>query len=403
MRDAVAQRRNGPVVAAAVELWAAVGLVGHPRGALERRPLVPIADVEEVEHAAHEILPAVAVERRRVAAPECVEPLGGLRWQVQVHRRRYGREEERLGGRVVVYEHLRVPAQDAVHHRPHFRLALGQEVAVHVEAEVVVASRDAPGLAPLEARRLVGAHRHRVVPRGKAFVPVGVGRRVEHQHDILEDVERGGLVGGEHLVGDLHRRLEARRLVAVHCVLEEHDRGVLGGDLRRPRRSGLAGVGELGDVGADLIEPGEVRGIGDDQRADRPVLERLTPALHAYAPGRAAHQRVEIVLQYGVHRLLLARRVPGDRLGARYRRAIGAARVEVELLCAGGRREEDTEQERGKQTTYHDALRGEGARKCRARCGRPGAGGALGVALLSRCCQKHLDAIHRPLYRGRVS
>src|SRR5689334_23946258 len=49
-----------------------------------------------------------------------------------------------------------VCSSDLVHHRADLGLALRQEVAVHVEAKVVVTTGDAPRLALLERGRLVG-------------------------------------------------------------------------------------------------------------------------------------------------------------------------------------------------------------------------------------------------------
>ena len=116
---------------------------------------------------------------------------------------------------MVVHEHLRVPAQDTVHHGSHFGLALRQEVAVHVEAEVAVAPRDAPGLALLEGGGLIRADGDRVVPGCKALVAVRVGGGVQHQHHVLEDLLGGRLVGSEQLVGHLQAGLEPGGLVAV--------------------------------------------------------------------------------------------------------------------------------------------------------------------------------------------
>ena len=110
MGDAVAQRRDRAVVAPSPEFRAAIGLVRHAGGALERRPLVPIAHVEEIEHPADEVLPAVFVECRRVAPAIRIEPLGGLRRQIHVHGLSDRREEKRRCRRVMVHEHLRVPA-----------------------------------------------------------------------------------------------------------------------------------------------------------------------------------------------------------------------------------------------------------------------------------------------------
>ena len=154
--DAVAKRGDGAVVAALAELRPSVRLVRHPSRALEGGPFVPVADVEEVEDAPHEILPAVLVEGRRIAPAVRIEPLRRLSRQVHVHRLRDRREEEVRGRRVMVHEHLRMPAQNPIHHGAHFRLALRHEIAVHVEAEMAVAPRDAPRLVLLERPGVIG-------------------------------------------------------------------------------------------------------------------------------------------------------------------------------------------------------------------------------------------------------
>ena len=344
--DPVPERGDRAVITAQVVLRAAVRFVGHAAGALERRPLVPVAGIEEVEHAAHEILPAVAVERRRVAAPVRLEPLRRLRRQVEVYRLRDRWEEERGRRGVVVHQHLRVPAQDPVHHRADLGLALRQEIAVHVEAKVIVAARDAPRLVLLQGGRVVGADADGVVPGGEPLVTVGVGGWVEHEDDVLQDRQRLRLVRGEHLVCHLHRGLEARRLVAVHRVLEQHDRRIARGDVRRAGGRGLAGIGELGNLGADLVEPGEVRRIGNDERADRPAFRRLPPPLDAHPLGCAGDERVEVALQLGVHRVLLPGGIAEDRLRAWHGGPVRAAVVEVEVLRSKRGREQYEQQGR---------------------------------------------------------
>src|SRR6185503_19285995 len=100
--DAVAEGRDGAVVPPLVELGSAVGLVRHAGRALEGGPLVPVADVEEVEHPAYEVLPAEMIERRGIAAAIGVEPLRRLRREITVDRLRDGWEEVRRRRGVVI-------------------------------------------------------------------------------------------------------------------------------------------------------------------------------------------------------------------------------------------------------------------------------------------------------------
>jgi hypothetical protein len=118
-RHAVEHGDDGLVVPAEREVAAAVGLVGHADRALERGPDVPVLGRVEVEHVAHVVLPAVAVERRRVPLAEAVHPhLVVVRPQRGVGRVGGGREEERRHLPVVVHEHLRPPAADLARHLP---------------------------------------------------------------------------------------------------------------------------------------------------------------------------------------------------------------------------------------------------------------------------------------------
>src|SRR2546422_9862737 len=80
-----------------------------------------------------------------------------------------------------------------------------------------------------------------------------------------------------------------RSLIAMHRVLEDGDRRALRRDGGGPRGGRLARVGQLREAGADLLELGEVRGIGNDQRPNGPVLARASPRLDAYAVARGGH------------------------------------------------------------------------------------------------------------------
>ena len=357
MRNAVEERRDTAVVTALAEFRATVGLVRHPGGTLKRRPFVPVADVEKVEHAAHVVLPAVTVERGGVAAAVGREPLGRLRRQVHVHRLRDRWEEEGRRRRVMVDEHLWVPAQDAVHHRPYLGLALGEQVAVHVEAVVAVAARDAPGLVLLERPRVIGADADGVVPGREALMPIGVRRWVEDNNHRLQDLLGLRFVRRGELIGDLHGRLESRRFVAVNRVVEHRDGRALRRDRGRPPGRRLARIHELRDTGPDLIEFGEVRRIRNDQGADGPVLARASPRLDSHAVGGGGDQGVEIVLHHCVHGVLAAGRVSGDCFGARHGGPIGAAGVEVERLLGGQRGCQRHHEQQG-EAGAHDVYRG---------------------------------------------
>ena len=232
---------------------------------------------------------------------------------------------------------------------------------------MTVAPGDAPRLVLLERPGVVGPDADRVVPGGEALVAVGVGRRVQDEHHVLENQLRDGVLSGQHLIGDLHRRLKSSRLVAVHGILEHRDQRVPGGDLIGPCDAGFARVGQLSQLGADLIGAREVRGIGDDEHAIGAVLRGIAPGLGAHALGRRGDQRVEVALHDGVHRVLLTGGVAGDLLRSRYAVLIGTTGVEIERGL-GGQRGHECEAD-GHESAHDGRFLGSGRRKCRDRTG----------------------------------
>ena len=117
-------------------------LVSHPDGAVEGRPGIAVARVEEVEDLAYEVGPPARVEGVRVLAAEDAEPLHGLGREPRVEGLRHGREEiGALGAHLVeVHVHLRGRAAVAREARASLRLRHQGPVAVQIEAEVVRAA-----------------------------------------------------------------------------------------------------------------------------------------------------------------------------------------------------------------------------------------------------------------------
>ena len=174
VRDAVTEGGDRAVVLPERELRTTIGLEGHPGGAKERGPRVPVAGVVEVEDVAHEVRPILAVEGIGIALAERLEPLhGGERHQLV--DRRGGRREEVLRRRAVqVDEHLRMPTAHGAGGRLRLGLRQRDQVAIHVEAIVIEASLDAPRLASLERGRLLAADGNRIAPRRETLVAIGV-------------------------------------------------------------------------------------------------------------------------------------------------------------------------------------------------------------------------------------
>ena len=187
VRDRHLEGGPGPVVLPLLELGPTVGLERHAESATHGGPHVDVAGIEEVEDVPHVILPAVAVEGAAVVPAEALEPLIRGRGKILVVRLGHRREEVLRRGAVQVGDYLGPPADIHASQGLALRLRLGQLIPVHVEPVVIVAAPDGPGLGLLERRRLVGSHRYRVVPRREALVAIGILRRVDQHHTVLEN------------------------------------------------------------------------------------------------------------------------------------------------------------------------------------------------------------------------
>ncbi len=125
---------------------------------------------------------------------------------------------------VIVDEHLGVPLVVRRDQRPRLPLCDSQRVAVQVELVMVVVRAHPPRRVVLQRGVRRVAHRKRVVPLNEPLVALRVVGRVDHGHDLAQDGPRGRVLRSRQLVGDLHRRLERRRLVAVVGVVQPGDR-----------------------------------------------------------------------------------------------------------------------------------------------------------------------------------
>ncbi len=181
------ERGPGPVVLPLLELRPTVGLERHAETATHGGPHVDVAGIEEVEDVPHVILPAVAVEGAAVVTAEALEPLIRGRGKILLCASATGGKkycDVVLCRSAITWGRQRTYtlAQGLA-----LRLRLRQLVPVHVEPVVIVAAPDGPRLGLLECRRLVGSHRHRVVPRREALVAIGILRRVDQHHTVLEN------------------------------------------------------------------------------------------------------------------------------------------------------------------------------------------------------------------------
>jgi len=337
-RHAVQHGDDRLVVSPEGQVAAAVGLVRHADRALERGPDVPVLDGVEVEHVADVVLPAVAVERRRVASAEAVHPLLVVGEAERVVRRvGRGREEERRHLAVVVHEHLRPPAADLARHLPRLRLAHGERVAVGIELVVRAPAADAPGLrALLLERPVLGVPLAvRVDPGDEALVAVGVVRRVDQHDRVLQERVRERVVARHELVGHLHHGLERRRLVAVDAVVEPHRDRQLARQLVDLALRDAARVGELLVAGADRVQLRQVLGRGDDEQRALARLHRAAERLALHALGPRALDGVQHAFHVAPRGVERARLVAQNVRRLRHARVVRPARVEIELLRRG--------------------------------------------------------------------
>ena len=224
---------------------------------------------------------------------------------------------------MVVDEHLWVPPGYGPEHRAGWCLGKSDQIAVHVEPEMTEPTPDRPRLSSLERKRLVSANRERVVPDSKSFVPIGVCRWVEHDQHAVEDLTSGRFVGSDQLVSNPHGRFETGRLVPVNRVGQKNDH-------RAPCRyvssripRGATGIGETRQVGADLVEAGQVLGGGDQEHPHRAVFFGDADRFRLNTVSAGCDQPVEYPLLFGVLGVALAGLVPEYVVGSGHSWTVG--------------------------------------------------------------------------------
>jgi hypothetical protein len=315
----------------------------------------------EVEHIAHVIVPAMAVERGRVTAPEPLHPAAVVRQAERVVRGlRRGREEERRSLPVVVHEHLRLPAADLHRHLARLRLAHGQRVSVGIELVVRATAADAPRLRALllERPRFGIALPVRVDPGDEALVAVGIVRGVHEHHGVVEQPARERVLAGHQLVGHLHHGLERRRLVAVDAVVEPHRHRGFARELLQLCCAHATRVGELRIGLANGVEPRQVLRARDDEQRTLARLHRAPERLAAHAVGTRARDGVQHALHVAPRRVERAGGIAEHVGRARHTGLVRAAVIEIEAhrrgLGSEGYQQRGTSEARG----------GEAAREC---------------------------------------
>ena len=307
-RDAVGQRVDRAVVAHDGRSGAAVAghFVRHADRAVQRRPGVAVAGIEEVELFARKERPSLFRERLGIGAAEFLQPRIDVLRQVRVDRPRVGREKVRrlVAHLVEVDEDLRIPLRVLGHARAHFALRRPGPVAVHVD-QVVIEAAARPRLVVLEGVGIrIGLLAARAdEPRDVALAAVGIEQRIDEDDEVVE--QRRGIRIGEQRVRHFHRHFRGRRLVAVHAEGEPGDGGRALGDLVRARLRGRIRIGERGHVRADRIERGAILRRRDHGQHQRAMLVRFAELLHRDQI-RPRRQQVEVVEDARVRREAVA-------------------------------------------------------------------------------------------------
>ena len=255
---------TGPAVTACT---AAIRFVGHPRGAVERGPAIPVAGVVKIEDVANVVVPAIAVESSAVRTSVDLGPANDLLCRQARIDRQHRRRHEKLGRlTVMVDEDLGTPLVIGSDDRLRFALSDSEHIAVEVDLIVVVVRAHAPGRFVFQSgvRRVTLAER--VVPFDVSLVAFRVQGRSDDGDYVLQNRLRHRVFAGGELVGDLYSRLERRRLVAVVGVVHPADRRCRARDLRRLLSAYGPRVAQAGDGRTNLFQAGDVLRRADDDK-----------------------------------------------------------------------------------------------------------------------------------------
>ena len=161
-----------------------------------------------------------------------------------------------------------------------------EPVAVVVVADVVVVE-------PRHAPALVARAEVLPVPLGLHHLPVGVDRRQQQQHHLVEAALRLGVLGGRERVRPLHRHLRGADLGRVDVAGDEQEHLALAHE-----RLGL-GLGEaarVGDLARDLLQPLLVREVllGGDRGQEQVLAERRLAEHLELDARRGGVERLEV-------------------------------------------------------------------------------------------------------------
>ncbi len=255
-----------------------------------RVPGVAIAGVEQIIDLAGEIGLPARVEGGGIGAPD--QLVGADLRRGEVGAEGLGGRAEEIGlvpaHLVQVDHHHRVPFADRGDLAAGLGLAECEPVAIEIEHVVIDASARPRfvmlGRLPVGSRIDAG--------RGEEIVhepraPVGVLHRIDH-HDGLAHDPRGARVVlcGEQVIGGHQRGIGRGDLVAVDPVGQprhRQSRAVRGTPCR-----------DIGEIGADRIEPRDVFRAGEDHVIERPAFPAGRILHHAGAVGRGGGERLEI-------------------------------------------------------------------------------------------------------------
>ena len=169
---------------------------------------------------------AMPVEGCGLLAREELAPALAARRDVDVDRLARWREQVRVlcAHAVPIDDQHRVPSRKLPHAATRFGMHAEEVIAVQVE-EIVVAA--APRRVAGVLQRLVIDTRRRPAILGdhleKTIAPVWILERIDHHHDVLEELRHLRIIHGNEMVKHGKRCVRAFRLVAVNRVTQPGD------------------------------------------------------------------------------------------------------------------------------------------------------------------------------------
>ena len=180
-----------------------------------------------------------------------------------------------------------VPLVEVADLRAGVFLGNGQPVTVEV-GQVMVEAPARERFHMLAVGRIAGRRiaAPGVVPVGRTVTAIGILRRIDHHHGLVEPAPCFGILAGGQVVRGQQCRLATGSLVAMHAVGQP-------GHGRRIGRNRRSRVHQLLALGLDALPPGQVGGRGNGHQQQRAAFVALADVLELH-PVRHLRQLLEV-------------------------------------------------------------------------------------------------------------